>query len=104
MPQLTPPKWFAKELKLIRYDLEAVYSDQRKRWAIFQGGEINRWVEDDNGNARPLDRRVIRKLKVDFFFTVNPDALDPYIDEDAYAMLAYTERGLNGLSDYLAGY
>ncbi len=104
MPLLTPPDYIKKELKLIDRGLRAEWSDRKKQWMIFMNGEINRWVQDDDRNPRPLDQRLIRKIRVDLKFTKSPKALDAYLENDHFALLAYTERGLYGVSDYLAGY
>lgn len=107
--------WYIKELKLISEDLEIFWNNKTKRWVIFQGGDPNRIVENlvhkdsmatimqqQIGSYRPLDQRLLRKLRVDTFFTRNPGAFEAYLAEDAYAMYTYTERGMQGLIDYLS--
>lgn len=99
------PRWFQRELKSIHPDLHAEWNNKTGKWVIFQGDSPNRIVQHPKTEApRPLDNRILRKIRVDFFFTKNPKAFEKYLENDAYAMYLYTERGLNGLTDYLAGY
>lgn len=99
----TAQAYFQKELKLIHPDLHAEWLTPAQRWGIFQGKELNRIVETRNHKYRPLDQRVLRKLRLDFFFTINPKALDAYRENDPYVARIYMERGLEGVKDYLGG-
>jgi hypothetical protein len=98
----SPPEWFSRELRAICPDMEAKYLDKSKRWGIFCNGELNRLVEDPvTKEPRPLDQRILRKIRVDVFLTNNSRALDTYLDNDNRAMRAYTARGIVGVTDYL---
>ena len=99
----TAPRWFQEELKLIHPDLRAKWLHRAKRWGIYQGKELNRVVETQDHRYRPLDQRALRKLRLDWFFTRNPRALDAYIKKDPLAARAYMERGLDGVKSYLQG-
>ena len=100
-----PLPGFARDLQLIHPDLKAVWNPKTCRWVILQGKSPRFIVQNPKTQAyRPLDNRILRKIRVDYFFTLNPKALDHYLENDAYAMYSYTERGMQGLSDYLSGY
>lgn len=95
------PDWFQRELRLIHPGLEARWLKGDKKWAIFQDDQLNRLVEDKNKNPLPLDRRTLRKIEVDFFFTQNPKALEAFLEGDHFALLAHTDRGMEGVIDYI---
>jgi len=100
----SPPGWFVRELRTINPDLEVRYLDKSQRWGIFCKGEINRLVEDPvTKEPRPLDQRILRKIRVDILLTEHHQALEAYLDNDNRAMRAYVARGILGVTDYLTG-
>jgi len=99
----TAPRWFQKELRLISPELHTEWLPQAQRWGIYQGKVLNRVVENKDHEYKDLDQRTLRKLRLDFFFTLNPKALDAYREKDPYVARAYMERGLDGVKNYLQG-
>ena len=106
MPLYEAPRWFRRELNLIDPTLSVCWHNKTCRWIIYhEDGSPSLIVENPKTHQfYPLDNRVLRKLRINTFFTHNPKALDRYIDEDAYALLSWMERGLVGVEDYLAGW
>jgi hypothetical protein len=100
-----PPKWFIKELQLANPDLTVKWNHRTKRWGIHNpDGSLSHLVQNKDGSFRPLDQRILRKIRIDTFFTHNDKALQRFLQEDNYGLRAWMDRGMEGVSDYLAGY
>jgi len=80
------PVWFQKELRLIHPDLHAEWLNRARRWAIYQGRNINRIIHNEDDSYRPLDQRALRKLRMDYFFMENPKALERWENNEKYIM------------------
>lgn len=108
----TPPGWFTRELRLIDPSLTVKWNNKIKRWCIYHAdGSLSKIVEHPKTKAfRDLDQRILRKLRIDIFFTHNDKALalwnsDQREEKEVNAELRqYMTRGLDGISDYLSGW
>lgn len=100
------PRWFRQELNRIDPTLSVRWNHKTCRWIVYhEDGSPSLIVENPRTHEfYPLDNRVLRKLRINVFFTHNPKALNRYLEEDGYALLAYMERGLAGVEDYLSGW
>ena len=96
-----PPGWIKRELELIDEGLSVAWGRWIDRWIVYSQGEPSHIVQNPDGSFRQLDQRILRKLRIDKFLTYNADALEAYLDGDAYAMNIYLQRGLTGIQDYL---
>jgi len=96
-----PPGWIKRELQLIDPGLTIAWGKWIDRWIIYSQGEPSHIVQNPDGSFRQLDQRILRKLRIDKLLTYNADALEAYLDGDAYAMNIYLQRGLTGIQDYL---
>jgi hypothetical protein len=105
MPVRRAPAWFKKELGLINPDLTVTWSDRVNRWLIKNpDGSVSHRVQNKDESYRDLDQRILRKIRIDTFFTHNDEALQRFLKQDNIGMRVYLTRGMVGLSDYLAGY
>ncbi len=106
MAQYTAPRWFQKELRLIDPGLTVKWCPQSCRWIIYHedGSPCLINQHPQTKEFYPLDQRILRKLRVNLFFTHNPKAMEKYLEGDGFALLAYMERGIPGVEDYLSGW
>lgn len=106
----TPMAYFVKELRLINPDLSVAWNNKIKRWCIYNlDGSISHIVQHPKTQAyRDLDQRILRKLRIDTYFTRNDAALQHYMEsqnpEHARQLRQYLNRGVDGISDYLSGW
>ena len=100
----TPLPGFTKDLKLINLKFSAKWLPKVQHWAIMEGNRISHHVQNDDKSYRPLDQRILRKLKIDTFFTMSSKALTEYLKDNPEYLAIYMDRGITGLKDYLAGY
>jgi len=96
-----PEAWFVKELLFIDLALTVKWGKWVDRWIIYSQDEPSHIVENSDGTFRPLDQRILRKLRFDHLLTYNDDALEAYLENDAWAMAHYVQRGFEGIRDYL---
>lgn len=106
MPQYKAPNWFRRELKLVNPELSVAWSDKICRWMIYHADGSPSLIVQNPKTRKfyPLDQRILRKLRINLFFTRNPAALERYLEDDGYALLSYVARGLRGVEDYLSGW
>lgn len=100
---MRPPRWFLRELKLINPSFNVKWLPRIGRWVIMEDERLSHHIQNEDKSFRPLDQRILRKLRVDTFFTKNRKALTEFLNDDPYGLIAYTARGMMGIEDYLMG-
>jgi hypothetical protein len=112
MAEKEAQQWFKKELNLINPGMSVRWHNKVHRWCIHnEDGSVSHIVQHPiTKEFRDLDRRILRKLQIDQFFTHNDLALQIYVDstkeesEVNYELRQHLTRGLDGISDYLSGW
>lgn len=97
-------QWFVRELELINPKFTIKWLPRVQHWAVFEGERLSHHIQNEDKSYRPPDQRTLRKLRVDSFFTENPEALTEYLKDNPELLIVYIARGINGVKDYLAGY
>lgn len=108
----TPPEWFVRELSWIDPGLTVRWNNRMKRWVVYHkdGSPCLIVQHPEKKTFRNLDRRTLRKLQINVFFTRNDKALMLYTDdvrkesEINSELRQYITRGLDGISDHLSGW